>query len=102
MESQILNALRYFLYNKFRFAKASMIGPVKFEEYVRILGAENVKVSEDAIFKRIQWEDVCTLYVFRFSCTGEFNLVEREIWYEYEWPNLKKKVVLDVTRADAI
>ncbi len=102
MASQILNALRYFLYNKFRFAEASMIGPASLDDYVRILGSGNIKVSEDANFKRIQWEDVCTLYVFRFSSAGEFNLVEREIWYEYEWPSLEKKVVLDVSRADAI
>ena len=95
---EIFNALSYLLYNKFRFAKASKIGPACFDEYVRILGSENVKVSEDANFKRMHWEDVCTLYVFRFTYNGEFDLVEREIWYEYEWPTLEKIVVLDIVR----
>lgn len=95
---ELFNALRYFLYNKFRYAKASMIGPSFFDDYIRILGAENIKVSEDANFKRIQWEDVCTLYVFRFSHTGEFDLVEREIWYDYEWPGLTKSVVMEINR----
>lgn len=98
MASQILNALRYFLYNKFRFAEASMIGPAPFEEYIKILGHKNVVVSQDSNFKRIQWEDVCTLYVFRFSHTGEFDLVEREIWYDYEWPGLTKSVVMEIKR----
>jgi hypothetical protein len=98
MEFQFLNALRYLLHNKFRFAEASFIGPVSFEEHVRILGSVNVKVSEDANFKRIQWEDVCTFYVFRFKHNGEFDLVEREIWYEYKWPSLAKSVVMKINR----
>lgn len=98
MKFDFLNALSYLFYHKHRWSKASMIGPLPFDEHVRILGQKNILVSEDPHCKRIQWENVCTLYVFRFSHTGEFQLVEREIWFEYKWPSLSKTVLMEVNR----
>jgi hypothetical protein len=98
MKFEFLKALMYFAFHKHRFSKASLIGPASFEEYMKFLGRVNVVVSEDSHCKRIQWEDVCTLYVFRFSLKGEFQQVEREIWYEYQWPSFKKMVLMDAIR----
>lgn len=96
MNLNLFNAIRYFFYYKNRFSIASNIGPVSFDEYIRILGRENLLVTEDLVCKRIKWEDVCTLYVFRFSLNGEFQFVEREIWYEYKWLGLRKTIMMDL------
>ena len=96
MKFQILNAFKYFCYHKNRFSKASNLGPISFDAHVKILGIENVLISEGAGFKRIQWEDVCTRYIFRFSLDGEFQIIEHQRWYEYNWPWLTKEVILDV------
>ncbi|MEY2922580.1 MAG: hypothetical protein RL108_1206 [Bacteroidota bacterium] len=98
MKFDFINTIRYFVLRDYSYSKASLIGPVSFEEHLHILGPENVIVSEGSHFKRIQWEDFCTLYVFRFSHSGEFQLVEREIWYEYQWPSFKKTVLIEVNR----
>jgi hypothetical protein len=94
MKSNILNAIRYFLYAQYQYSEASMIGKASFEEYIKILGHKNILVSEDTYSKRIQYEDICTFYVFKFSQAGEFQLVEREIWYEYKWPMFKKTILM--------
>ena len=91
-------AISYLLYHKYRWSKASKIGSVSYDEYVKILGRNNIKVTEDSKSKRIQWEDVCTLYIFRFSKSGDFQIVELEIWFEYRWPWLSKSVLLEVKR----
>lgn len=98
MKFDFINVIKYIASQNYSYSRASSIGPVSFEEHLHILGPENVVVSEDAYFKRIQWEDFCTLYVFRFSHSGEFQLMEREIWYEYPWPSFKKTVLIDVNR----
>ena len=93
-----INLLSYLFYHKYRWSKASKIGPVSYNEYINLLGRENIVVSEDSDSKRIEWEDISTLYVFRFSKKGEFQIVEREVWYDYKWPSLSKLVILEVSR----
>jgi hypothetical protein len=98
MKFDFINVINYIATQNYSYSQASLIGLASYEEYLHILGPKNVVVSEDSYFKRIQWEDFCTLYVFRFSHSGEFQLVEREIWYEYQWPSFKKTVLIDVNR----
>jgi hypothetical protein len=99
MKFEFLNALLYFFYHKHRWSKASNLGPVSFEEHLKILGNKDIRITEDSVSKRIQWEDLSTMYVFKFSLSGEFQLIEREIWYEYKWPSLTKTVLMEVNRA---
>jgi hypothetical protein len=96
MKFEILNSIQYFCYYKYRFSKAGNLGPISFDAYVKMLGPENVIISEGVNFKRIQWEDVCTRYIFRFSREGEFQFIELQHWFEFTWPWLTKKVILDV------
>jgi hypothetical protein len=100
MKNNFINALRYFFYHKHRFSVITKIGPVGFDEYIKILGRENVKVFNYESYKRILWEDVCSLYVIRFSNEGEFLQFEREVWYEYKLPWLTKTILLEVDRTN--
>jgi hypothetical protein len=76
-----------------------MLGPSSFDEYVNLLGSKNLIISENAVCKRIQWECPGSFFIFKFSITGDFQLVEREIWFEYKFPSFKKVVILDIDRS---
>jgi hypothetical protein len=91
-------AIQYIFYYKYRFSKASTLGPASYDEYIKVLGAENVVCTNDTKFKRIKWEDNCTFYVFVFSLDGQFKFVEREIWYDYKFPKLTKTILLEYNR----
>lgn len=92
-------AIKYLIYYKHRWSKASMLGPSSFDEYVNLLGLNNVTILENSICKKIQWECPGSFYIFRFSPTGDFQLVEREVWIEYIFPSFKKVVILDIDRS---
>jgi hypothetical protein len=98
MKSDIFNAIKYFFYYQYKYSDASMIGQASFDKYIKILGHSRVIVSEDSNSKRIQFEDLYTLYVFKFSIDGEFQQIEREIWYEYKWPKFKKTILMSYDR----
>ncbi len=98
MKFEFLNALLYIFYYKHRWSRASNLGPVSFDEHLKILGDKDIRITEDSVSKRIQWEDLSTMYVFKFSLSGEFQLIEREIWYEYKWLSLTKTVLMEVNR----
>lgn len=93
MKFEFINTLKYFFYYKNQWSKASKLGPFSFEKHIELLGNKNLVVSEDLNCKRIIWEDICTMYVFRFSLNGEFQIIERQIWYEYKW--FKKEVLME-------
>jgi hypothetical protein len=100
MFTNLLFTIQYIFYYRHRFSKASKLGPVSYGEYIKVLGTENVICTSDKNYKRIKWEDKCTLYVFLFSLDGQFKTVEREIWYVYKFPKLTKTVLLDYYRLE--
>lgn len=83
------------LFNNYKWSEISRLGNLSFEEHIKRLNPKQTKVFEDHQFKRIQWEDDQTLYVIRFSKEGKFLMIEREVWYEYQWPFFKKKIIID-------
>lgn len=83
------------LFNNYKWSDISKLGQVSFDEHILRLNPKQTKVFEDHEYKRIQWEDEQTLYVVRFNKEGKFLMIEREIWYEYQLPFLKKKIILD-------
>lgn len=56
-------------------------------------------ISEDKFFKRIYWEDFHSVFVFRFDKKGKFLMVEREVWYEYEFFLFKRKTVVEINKS---
>lgn len=93
MKFDIVNALKYYFYEKYRYTKACMLGPVSFDEHIDFLHAKNCVVSMDSKCKRIVWEDTCTLYVIRFSLAGNFQMFDRQIWFQYKW--FTKRILMD-------
>lgn len=93
-KSLLINAIQR-LFNNYKWSDISKLGQVSFEEHISKLNPSQTKVIEDDKFKRIQWEDEQTLYIVRFTKGGEFLMIEREVWYEYQLPFFKKKIILD-------
>jgi hypothetical protein len=83
------------LFNNYKWPEISKLGQASYEEHVSRLNPKQTKVFEDEEFKRIHWEDEQTLYIVRFNKEGKFLMIEREVWYEYQLPFLKKKIILD-------
>lgn len=93
-KSLLINVIQW-LFNNYKWSDISKLGQVSFEEYISQLNPSQTKVIEDDKFKRIQWEDEQTLYIVRFTKGGKFLMIEREVWYEYQLPFFKKKIILD-------
>jgi hypothetical protein len=83
------------LFNNYKWSDISKIGEATYDEYISRLNPKQTKVSEDSKYKRIHWEDEQTLYVVRFTKQGKFLMIEREVWYEFNLPFFKKKIILD-------
>jgi hypothetical protein len=83
------------LFNTYKWSDICKIGEATFDEYILQLNPKQTKVTEDNKYKRIHWEDEQTLYVIRFTKQGKFLMIEREVWYEYNLPFFKKKIILD-------
>jgi len=83
------------IFAQYTFSKFCKIGKKSFFEYLRQLNPKQITIYENEFNIRLKWEDDFTLYIVKFSLNGDFISIEREIWYEYSLPWLKKKVLLD-------
>lgn len=83
------------VFSDYGFSEFSKIGKQNYDDYIRLLNPHQTWVYQEGDLKKIQWQDLFTLYVAVFNKDGEFVCVEREVWYEYKFPFYKKKVIFD-------
>ena len=83
------------IFAHYTFSEFCKIGKRSFIEYLKLLDPKQITIYENEFNIRLKWEDDFTLYIVKFSLNGDFVSIEREIWYEYSLPWLKKKVLLD-------
>lgn len=83
------------VFSEYTFSEFSTIGKRNYDDYIRLLNSNQTLVYQVGDLKKIEWQDLFTLYVVVFNIDGEFICVEREVWYEYKFPFYKKKAILD-------
>lgn len=85
-------------FKHYGFSEFSKIRDKKFDEYVSLLNPNQTKVYQVGKYKKIEWNDLYTLYVAVFNQNGELVCIEREVWYEYRFMFFGKKVIFDCHR----
>jgi len=83
------------LFKGYTFSEFSILRKRSYDEYINILNPNQTILYQKGDFKIIEWQDPFTLFVAVFDKHGEFVCIEREVWYEYKFPLLKKRVMLD-------
>ncbi len=77
------------------FSELSKIGPLEYSIYVKRLNPNQTCLYEDVNFKWLEWHDRYTYYLIKFNKQGAFLSIEREIWYDYNFPFCRKKIIFD-------
>ncbi len=98
MKNRFYLAFQGFI-NQNKFSEAGLLGNLPFEEYVSRLNPKQMTISENKNFKRIYWEDFQSIFVFRFDNNGKFLMVEREVWYEYEFFLFQRRKIVEINNS---
>ena len=99
MTKNILQLIIHGIFNQYKFSEVSTLGKANFDHFVSKLNPNQTTITEDENFKYIQWEDLQTYYSIRFSKNGNFLFIEEEVWHEFKFPFLRRRIYRHIRKA---